>query len=344
MTSGLNMRSTSVNYIKPYRPMLLRFLNSSAPHVYNFSLDFDNLLKASQKAEGINFAGELQFEEPLKVLLKSIEKEAELNWFGKFITRQRLINLLRNRLRIEKLVLEHPEILDIELLPPLLITGLQRTGTTMLHRLLDGDPLNRALISYEALNPGPLHDDPGVDLKKKLKLAKTAQKALNYIAPDFFAVHPVEADSPEEDVLLLDYAFLSTVAESTMNVPSYAAYVEKCDNAPAYRYMHLLLKVLSWQQSNGGNVSNKRWVLKSPHHLEFLDTFLNEFKDAAVIMPHRDPNATLPSFCSMIAHGHGIFSDHVNPSNIGAHWLRKTSRMLEKGLETRNRRTDTTFI
>ncbi len=49
------------------------------------------------------------------------------------------------------------------------------------------------------------------------------------MAPDFFAIHPVEADAPEEDVLLLDYSFLSTVPEATLRVPTYAHWLEQQD-------------------------------------------------------------------------------------------------------------------
>ena len=76
-------------------------------------------------------------------------------------------------------------------------------------------------------------------------------------SPDFFAIHPVEAEAPEEDVLLLDVSFLSTTAEATMHVPSYAAWLEETDQSPAYAYMVKLLKLLQWQRPA------KRWVLKT---------------------------------------------------------------------------------
>ena len=39
---------------------------------------------------------------------------------------------------------------------PIVIAGLQRPGTTVLHRLLAADPRARALMAYEALHPTPL--------------------------------------------------------------------------------------------------------------------------------------------------------------------------------------------
>jgi hypothetical protein len=158
------------------------------------------------------------------------------------------------------------------------------------------------------------------------------------MAPDFFAIHPVEAGQEEEDVLLLDYALISTVAESTMNVPTYAQWVETHDNRPAYEYMATLLRILSFF------TGPSRWILKSPHHLEFLDVFLDVFEDATVVWAHRDPCETLPSFCSMMCHGRGIFSDAVDPVAIGDQWLRKTARMVQRGMAVRRARADRRFV
>jgi len=49
-----------------------------------------------------------------------------------------------------------------------------------------------------------------------------------------------------------------------MHVPAYAAWLETTDQSAAYVYGAKLLKLLQWQRPG------KRWVLKSPHHLEFL--------------------------------------------------------------------------
>ena len=82
------------------------------------------------------------------------------------------------------------------------------------------------------------------------------------MAPGFFAIHPVEHQAQEEDILLLDVSFMSTTPEATMQVPAYAAWLEQTDQSLAYAYGAKLLKLLQWQRSA------KYWVLKSPHHLD----------------------------------------------------------------------------
>jgi hypothetical protein len=172
----------------------------------------------------------------------------------------------------------------------------------------------------------------------RIRAARLSQRALAMMAPDFFAVHPVEAEAPEEDVLLLDYSCLSTVPEATLRVPSFSRWLEEQDVLPAYRYLKRLLQLLQWQRPG------KRWVLKSPHHLEYLDELLVVFPEAKIVHTHRDPAVTLASFCSMIAHGRGVFSDAVDPHEIGREWLRKVGRLVRRAMETRDRRHDDPFL
>ena len=70
--------------------------------------------------------------------------------------REKLTGQLENRLWVEHWFKRHPEILEQEVLPILLITGLQRTGTTKMQRLLSAQKGARALLSWEALYPAPI--------------------------------------------------------------------------------------------------------------------------------------------------------------------------------------------
>jgi len=209
-----------------------------------------------------------------------------------------------------------------------LICGLQRTGTTKLQRLLSADPDNRVLFSWEAINPVPLSDHPS-EIEKRKKAARLSEKALKLMAPGFFSIHPVEHEKPEEDILLLDTTFLSTTPEATMFVPSYASWLEQIDQSSAYAYTVKLLKYLQYQRPG------KRWVLKSPHHMEFPDLAKKHFGDVHYIWTHRDIRESFPSFLSMVAHSQSIFSDQVSVERVARHWLRKTEYMLEKGIKFR---------
>lgn len=285
------------------------------------------LLEAARRRTGLSDFGDSLFLEPLQVLLGSIHAEADLHALGRLIERRRLLDTLTNRLRAEALFSRHPEIAEIDVGEVLVIAGLQRTGTTYLHRLLAADPATRALRSWEALHPAPLGGG------RRLRIAQRAERGLRYLAPEFFAVHPVEAEAPEEDVLLLDLAFMSQTPEAMMHVPEYAAWLEEQDQRPAYRYLRRMLQLLQWQRPGPGRPC--RWVLKTPHHLEHLDALFDVFPEARIVQTHRDPASSLPSFCSMVAHARAILSDRVEPREVARHWSRKTRRMLERSLTVR---------
>ena len=291
-------------------------------------LNKDDLIKTARSKTGLNDLGKDFWDEPLDRLIESLNNEARLHPIGYFISNKRLMNLLNVRLRAEHWFKKFPEILEQEVYPPLVIAGLQRTGTTKLHRLLTADPDNRVLRSWEALNPAPfkLH---GTGRDKRIRIARTSEKALRLMTPGFFAIHPVEHLAPEEDILLLDVSFLSTTPEATSHVPSYSSWLEQTDQSYAYDYGSRLLRLLQWQQPG------KRWVLKSPHHLEFFPLIEKYYGNPHFIWTHRDPAECIPSFLSMVCHSRALFSDEVHMSDVSDHWVRKTAYMLDIALSYR---------
>ena len=312
---------------KPYRPKAIKLVNALGRLLSLFglrpSLAPASLLAAAKRKTGLQDFGDESFMEGLQVLAKALDKEANLHPFGRFVARDRLLGFLTVRLKVEALTKQHPEILEQEIKAPLVIAGLQRTGTTMLHRLLAADPDTRAMLSWESIDPTPAIVKPG-QIDPRLKKAQLAEKALKYLAPEFFSIHPVEAAAPEEDILLLEYSFLSDVPESMFTVPSYGAWLKQQDMGPAYAYLKLLLQVLQWQQGGA------RWVLKTPSHLGQLDSLLGQFPDARIIQTHRDPSKTTASFSSMVTHGSGVFSDVVDAQERALLWLDKNAEMLRR--------------
>ena len=124
-------------------------------------------------------------------------------------------------------------------------------------------------------------------------------------------------------MLLLDVSFMSQSAEATMHVPTYARWLEGQDHTARVR------RVPYPASGPALAAPGLNWVLKTPHHMEYLDVVLEVFPTATIVQTHRDPLKTIPSFCSMVAHGRGLFSDRVDPREIGSHWLAKTTRLVE---------------
>lgn len=324
---------TSTDYEHPYRPLGVRAFNRLGEAGANFGLsdrlDVDSLRDAARRRTGLSDFGDDGHAEALEVLVASINDEAHLTPAGRQIQKSRITDALVQRLRIQDLVTRHPEITDIDLGTIILVTGLQRTGTTLLQRLLCSHPQIRGITGAEALVPVARGENAERSERSRRWRAMLAQRTVSYLAPDFQAIHPVGHDQAEEDVLLLDLNFMSQTAEATMTVPSYSRWLEAHDHTQNYEFFRRVLQVLAWQRPTGA------WVLKTPHHLEFLDAFCTVFGSAVVVQAHRDPRVTLASFCSMVAHGHGIFSDSVDAAEIGRHWRYKTQRMVQRAMQAR---------
>lgn len=333
---------TSTDYTRPYRPWSVALLNRAGRLARRLglhdSMDVDRMVASARRKTGLSDFGDEWFREPLRVLVESINEEARLTPVGARLLSARIVSALAVRLRTERLLREHPEIRDLEVGKVIVIAGLQRTATTTLHRLIAADPGVRALRSWEALNPVPLPDERPGDPRRRLREAKLGVRAIRFLGPDFLAVHPLDPDAPEEDILLLDVSFMSQSAEATMRVPRYARWLEGQDHTKPYEYLATLLRILQWQRPG------RCWVLKTPHHLEHLDVVLKVFPDVCIVQTHRDPKKSIPSFCSMVAHATGLWSDHVDPHEIAAHWMRKTLRMIERSMNVRKTSADGVFV
>jgi hypothetical protein len=326
------------SFPRPVRAGLAAWRGLQRVGVGRVDLSEAGLVAAARRASGLHPFVDESFREPMRRLLASLESEARLHPLGRWLVRQSLVRALVNRLRLEDLTDRHPEIAAQAVTAPVFIVGLQRTGTTLLHRLLTCEPRLRPLWAWEALNPAPFPGGPAPGGRDpRLGPAELAERGLRYLAPAFFAIHPVEASAPEEDVLLLDTTFVSPTADATMRVPSYSAWLRDLDSRPAYRYFRRLIQILLWQREG-------RWLGKTPHHLEHLDALLEVFPDARILHTHRDPVRVVASFCSMIAHGRAVFSDRVDPLEVGDQLEEKAVRAVTRAMALRDGARDGAFL
>lgn len=333
---------TRTDYARPYRPLPIKLFNALGLGNVHKQLDPARLMAAARKEAGETELSAAPLMEPLGRLCDSLIAEANLSPFGRIVQATRLKMLLINRLRLDAIMARHPEILEQADPHILLIAGLARTGTTFLHRVLAKDPFARSLPSWEALAPAPLPTEPSGDPSKRIARGRSANKAIMWLAPDFAAVHPVSAEAPEEDILLLDLTMMSQTAEAVTFVPSYSAWLESVDHRPAYAYLRDVLKVLQWLRPGPGKSTH--WVLKSPHHGEHLAAALDIFPNASVLMTRRDPLVTTGSCSSLMCHTQGLSADTLDPQAIARHWLRKSGIMANNAIAARAANPDRTFI
>ena len=288
-------------------------------------INANEILDQAKSETGLSDLGEPLFFEGLNKLIDSINNEANLNEIGIQAQPIRIQGLLSNRLRFEEDLKKFPEILDQQIIAPIVIVGLPRTGSTMTHRLLASDPNHTAMLWWEGRYPALLPGEKRGDIETRMELGKAEVDAVVAASPEALDIHPWDYKGADEEILLLEHNFLSTVPESFMALPSYSEWIEEQDHTLAYEDLKKFIQYLQWQ--NPGR-EKKRWVLKSPHHLGFIDKMISVFPDAKIIQTHRDPIKTVPSFCSMCANLFEPLTTNFDKVFIGKHWSNKLTRAL----------------
>ena len=150
-----------------------------------------NCSKRARREAGLSDFGDNELQEPLRRLLGAMSApEADLSLIGRFATQWDIVRFLINLLRFKAEETAHPEIMGQTIRRPVFITGLPRSGTTFLHRLMMTDPANRAPLVWETIFPWP--DGPGPD-RREARVAKQL-KTFEWLAPEFRALHPLDAE------------------------------------------------------------------------------------------------------------------------------------------------------
>jgi hypothetical protein len=299
--------------------------------------DAKSLQEEAQRRAGASDFGDPAFAEPLQRLLAALELEAGLNPAGRLGQQERIVGLLVNRLRTEESVRRHPEILAERIVAPIVIVGLARTGTTMLHRMLASDPRLHALLWWESRQPAPPLELPASGPDPRIADAEREVEAMLGASPELIAAHPMDAHAPDEEIMLVEHSFLSTNPEAFCRIPSFAAWRETQDLTPGYDYLLRLLRFLQWQKRRRGERA-ERWILKTPFHLGHMDCLFRAFPDARIVWPHREPGQCIPSLASLIHSLRVLASDRVDPVEVGREWSGKMQRAIGRCLDVRESR------
>lgn len=260
-------------------------------------LDEKSLLEAAMRNTGLDDFGADDWIEPFRVLLKSLEEEANLNLMGRLMTRSEILMLLEGRLKIEDTYKKHPEINDEKIVQPIIIIGQGRSGTSFMQNTLAHNPDHGALLHWEALFPCPPPEKASYKTDERIKKADIRANQWTRVTPTLASMHEFAGDLPHEDMSIMAFNFMSPSYFDCMGqVASYDALVfsPEWDWEPAFRYHQRVLKLLQWKNPR------KNWVLKDPLHFDRMESILKVYPDACFVWPHRDPVRSLASLVSIV--------------------------------------------
>jgi hypothetical protein len=285
-------------------------------------LDADALHAQASADTGLRDFGPDDYRERLDVYLAALREIDGLHGAGVVNFYGQLLQLLKNRLLLADLLSRHPEIDDIELQPPVVIAGLPRTGTTHLHNLLAAPPTFRTMPYWESVEPFPLPAEAGVEPDPRRTRMDVAVSVINMVMPHFPLMHEMTTDHVHEEIQLLANDVSTMLFETLGDVPRWRDYYRAHDQTPHYEYLARQLKAMQFLR--GG----RRWLLKSPQHLEQVPVLDRVFPDSIVVFTHRDPVPVALSMIAMITYSARMHRSPVPVEQIAASWIDRLEQML----------------
>ena len=133
------------------------------------------------------------------------------------------------------------------------------------------------------------------------------------VSPEMADIHEIGTDNAEECWPLFANTFAVMNYDLSSGFRDYGDWLLEQDMEGPYREFRLQLQMLAAQQDTN------HFVLKCPEHLWFLDALLKVFPDACVVWTHRDPVASIASYCSLVSLNRRTFYGKYDPHALGQH-------------------------
>ena len=291
-------------------------------------IEAERVMKLAERTTGLGDWGDGGFRQRLDATVAGLN-EARLNTTGLLGARYVLNWHLGNRLRIIDFAKRHPELDEVDIERPVVITGFFRTGTTFLHNVLAADPNNRVAKAWELSYPLGRLGDPLGDVAWRRAQAKFTFGFNQAAIPDQGVAHHVTADSYEECFFLLENDMAVLTFWVGFAAFEYANAMLDWDMKEPYEFHKLQLKILNAQRSA------KRWVLKCPWHIWNMDALMAVYPDAQIIFTHRDIAKALASHCSLSAKMGSKLKRSLDLDELGRFWLDYAKIGLDRAMEAR---------
>ena len=271
----------------------------------------------------------------LQVMLQSMDYDPHFSENGRRLAWGQIIGVLRSRASAIKSMQENPGFDGPDgsgpILDPVVITGVPRTGTTALHRLMNVDPRFQGLQTW--LIDAPMPRPPAESWADYPQFRKSvADLEAHYAAaPEARAAHNRAAAEVHECCMVLWHSFNSNIwACGSWSSPTYDAWRQSQPEDVAYSYYYKCVQLI------GSNEPEKRWLLKNPGHIEQLNLLWAIYPQAKVIQTHRDPAKAVPSLCSLLMNLHPIYEEgrsdqraHTMLAREAGKWAAATRRADE---------------
>jgi hypothetical protein len=220
------------------------------------------------------------------------------------------LRFLINRLRYERDLERHPEILDEDVSDPIVVLGLPRSGTTKLQRFLSADPHVRATSAWMMFNPAPFPDETPGDPSPRIYWAERMMTVVSNTEESYQKMHEFKALEPDESSFVplgnFDYVMQYITAPDKI----FLDWARSVNRVLPLTYLKRMLQYLQWQS---GGRRGRPWVLKNPGHTGEVAEMAALFPNATFVISQRDLANTMGSSMRMMGEILANSFDTPNP-------------------------------
>ncbi len=256
----------------------------------------------------------------LGVLLMSMDYDPHFSPRGRAVAWGSLVGALAARAFSVREMQRRPDFDGHPIIEPVVITGIPRTGTTALHKLLAVDRQFQGLEGWLMATPMPRPPRQTWASNPFFQEAVERLEVRYAATPDKRAAHLMAADEVDECLFILRQGFVSNGWACGFSSATYDLWWQTQDELPSYQWLYRTYQLI------GANEPHKRWLLKNPGHIDNLDSLFAVFPDAKVIVTHRDPAKAIPSLCSVLIRNHRVMEEDRYEQRARIMGIRETEK------------------
>lgn len=302
----------------------------TSPSTRSPNLQTGQLLEVARQATGLSDFGPPGFRVGLERLIEAVNR-LQLTELGVQRTQASIVGSLTARLGVWDHRLRHPEVAAEEIRSPVFVTGVPRSGTTLLFGLLAQDADHRVPMLWETAAPCPPPEEATYDSDPRIAMVTSHLHTIDGLNPKVLAVHPIAAQLPQECIGIFAMHFMSYLYYCGLPIRSYNDWLDEQDQTDTYHWHRIVLQHLQSRHRK------PRWALKAPSHMEFMAPLFATYPDALVISMHRSPVEVVTSHASLHWHLWEQSLGHVDSRAVGPEVADMLERWLRRFVDWRER-------
>lgn len=292
------------------------------------------LIRAASRRAGLepNFSSHVGA--GLEAICRSLHDEANLHWFGKMNYYNLIVTGLSELLLLNETFRSQPALEQQKLNAPIFVTGMPRSGTTFLHRLLSTPKQATSIPLYQHIFPTNRRF-PTAKLETDLLFFSWQKASMRY---GMDAIHYVRPELADECNFGMRLGMHSMIYWTMAPTYKYMFWFLEQDMRESYQIYRRVLQLHQAQNPE------KRIVLKCPHHLAYLPTISEVFPEAIIVQTHREPSETIPSECKLTLSSQSLSTNKIDWEATVKSTVEKTSILALRSVDFAKSNTSTQTI